>query len=136
MTGMYQTTTGTHHMRSHRDDDYRLPEGVRPVTQRLKDAGYFTANISNIGDKLVATPESVPVPPYYPDHEITRQEIARFYNSVTGMDIRVGWILEELEVEGLADNTIVVFFGDNGRLDARGIHLCWDTGLRVPLIIR
>src|SRR5262245_36997615 len=46
MTGMYQTTTNTHHMRSHRDDDFRLPAGVRPLTHWLKDAGYFTANIT------------------------------------------------------------------------------------------
>lgn len=201
MTGMYQTTTGTHHMRSHRDDDYRLPEGIRPITHRLNDAGYYTGNITRIGEHIVgtgkldlnfvnegplydtddwstlksrqpffamintpeieydiydrqtaskvrvewvgekehpqiATPETVIIPPYYPDHEITRHEIARYYNSVSGMDIRVGWILDQLEKEGVADNTIVVFFGDNGRLDARGIHWCWDTGLNVPLIIR
>lgn len=200
MTGMYQTTTGTHNMRSHREDDYRLPEGVRPITHRLSDAGYFTANITTIGDRVVgtgkldlnfvnegpiydsddwsllkshqpffamintpeaeydiydrqtaskervewvgerehpkiATPENVTVPPYYPDHEITRQELARYYNSVSGMDIRIGWILEQLQLDDLAVNTVVIFFGDNGRLDARGIHWCWDTGLRVPLII-
>jgi arylsulfatase A-like enzyme len=200
MTGMYQTSTDTHHMRSHRDDNYRLPPGVRPLTHRLADVGYFTANISTIGEQVVgtgkldlnfvnegpiydsddwsalashqpffaqintpeieydiydrktaskervewvgekehpqfATPKNVSVPPYYPDHEITRQELARYYNSVSGMDVRIGWILEQLKKDGLADNTIVIFFGDNGRLDARGIHWCWDTGLRVPMII-
>ena len=35
-TGMYQTSSDTHNMRSHREDDYRLPEGVRPLTHRLK----------------------------------------------------------------------------------------------------
>lgn len=200
MTGMYQTTTGTHNMRSHREDDYHLPDGVRPLTHRLKDEGYYTANITSIGDRMVgtgkldlnfvnegsiydgddwstlkanqpffamintpeieydiydrqtaskprvewvgekehpqiATPKNVMVPPYYPDHEITRQELARYYNAVSGMDIRVGWILEQLRKDGLADNTVIVFFGDNGRLDARGIHWCWDTGLRVPMII-
>lgn len=70
----------------------------------------------------IATPENVQVPPYYPDHEITRQEIARYYNSFSGMDIRVGLILEQLEKEGPAGNNIIVFFGDNGRLDARGIQ--------------
>src|SRR5688572_4295153 len=55
MTGMYQTTTDTHHMRSHRDDDFRLPAGVRPLTHRLQDAGYFTANISKIDDRIVGT---------------------------------------------------------------------------------
>lgn len=200
MTGMYQTTTDTHNMRSHRDDDYRLPEGVRPITHRLKDVGYFTANITEINNNIVgtgkldlnfvnegpvfdsddwsslksnqpffaqintpeieydiydrktaslsrvewvgekehpqiATPENVTVPPYYPDHEITRRELARYYNSVSGMDVRIGLILKQLEEDGLADNTVVIFFSDNGRLDARGIHWCWDTGLRVPLII-
>ncbi|MEA3461696.1 MAG: sulfatase [Bacteroidota bacterium] len=200
MTGMYQTSTGTHNMRSHREDDYRLPDGVRPVTHRLGDAGYFTANITSIGEHIVgtgkldlnfvnegpiydsedwselksnqpffamintpeieydiydrqtasktrvewvgekehpqiATPENVVVPPYYPDNEITRQEMARYYNSVSGIDIRVGWILEQLQKDGLAENTVIIFFGDNGRLDARGIHWCWDTGLRVPMIV-
>jgi arylsulfatase A-like enzyme len=83
----------------------------------------------------IATPANVLVPPYYPDHEVTRQELARYYNSISGIDIRVGWILEQLKEDGLADNTIIIFFGDNGRLDARGIHWCWDTGLRVPLIV-
>src|SRR6186713_922042 len=38
LTGMYQTSTDTHHMRSHRDDNFRLPSGVRPLTHWLKDA--------------------------------------------------------------------------------------------------
>ncbi|HEX2521900.1 MAG TPA: sulfatase-like hydrolase/transferase, partial [Terriglobia bacterium] len=32
ITGMYQTTIGAHNHRSHRDDGYKLPEGVRVVT--------------------------------------------------------------------------------------------------------
>jgi arylsulfatase A-like enzyme len=51
------------------------------------------------------------------------------------MDVRIGWILEQLRLDGLADNTIVVFFGDNGRMEARGIHWMWDTGLLVPLVV-
>ncbi|MDE2730231.1 MAG: sulfatase [Bacteroidota bacterium] len=200
MTGMYQTSTDTHNMRSHREDDYRLPEGVRPLTHWLADAGYFTANISSIGERIVGTgkldlnfvnegpiyqsenwdqlknnqpffaqintpeaeydiydrksaekarvpwvgeewhpqiahPDSITPPPYYPDHPVTRQEWARYLNSVSGMDVRVGWILDRLRADGLADNTIVMFFADNGRLEARGIHWAWDTGLHVPLVI-
>ena len=52
---MYQTTTDMHHMRSHRDDDFRLPTGVRPLTHWLKDAGYFTANITHVGEHEVGT---------------------------------------------------------------------------------
>ena len=84
----------------------------------------------------VATPENVKPPPYYPDHKITREEWARYLNSVTGTDVRIGWILDQLRKDGLSENTIVIFFADNGRLDARGIHWCWDSGLHVPMIIR
>ncbi|MCX7827346.1 MAG: sulfatase-like hydrolase/transferase, partial [Verrucomicrobiae bacterium] len=54
-TGMYQTTTDTPPMRSHRNDAFRLPPGVRPITHWLRDAGYFTANIKRIGDRNVGT---------------------------------------------------------------------------------
>lgn len=54
-TGVYQTTTGTHNHRSHRKDGYRLPEGVRLVSHRLHDAGYFTANVTEIAPGLRAS---------------------------------------------------------------------------------
>src|SRR5439155_384714 len=44
MTGMYQTTIGAHNHRSHRDDGFSLPAGVRVLTDWFRDGGYFTAN--------------------------------------------------------------------------------------------
>ncbi|MBM3727723.1 MAG: sulfatase [Acidobacteria bacterium] len=44
-TGVYQTTSGTHNHRSHRKDGYPLPAGIRLISHRLHDAGYFTANV-------------------------------------------------------------------------------------------
>ena len=44
-TGMYQTTIGAHNHRSHRDGNSPLPAGVRLVSQWLRDAGYYTANV-------------------------------------------------------------------------------------------
>ena len=55
MTGWYATTTDMHHMRSHRTDGFRLPAGVRPITHLLRDAGYHTANITHIGERVVGT---------------------------------------------------------------------------------
>ena len=48
MTGMYQTTIGAHNHRSHREDGYRLPDGVRVLTDRLRDQGYYTGNIVHL----------------------------------------------------------------------------------------
>lgn len=44
ITAMYQTTIGAHNHRSHRDDGYHLPSPVKPITQYLRDAGYYTSN--------------------------------------------------------------------------------------------
>ncbi len=54
-TGVYQTTTGTHNHRSHRKDGYRLPQGVRLVSHWLRDAGYFTANVTDIAPGVRAS---------------------------------------------------------------------------------
>lgn len=54
-TGVYQTTIGAHNHRSHRKDGYRLPEGVKLISHRLKEAGYFTANVTQIAPGLRAS---------------------------------------------------------------------------------
>jgi len=48
MTGMYQTTIGAQNHRSHRGDGFKLPEGVSLVTDRLRAAGYYTANLTDL----------------------------------------------------------------------------------------
>lgn len=48
ITGMYQTTIGAHNHRSHRDDGYKLPEGVRVASDWMRQAGYFTANLREL----------------------------------------------------------------------------------------
>jgi len=55
MTGMHQTSIGAHNHRSHRHDHFQLPAGVRPLTHRLAEAGYFTANIRTLASRPVGT---------------------------------------------------------------------------------
>jgi arylsulfatase A-like enzyme len=45
-------------------------------------------------------------------------------------------VLRQLEADGLASDTVVVFFADNGQAHFRGKQFCYDSGLHVPLIIR
>ena len=200
MTGMYPITIGAHHHRSHRDDDHVLPEGVRVITDWLRPAGYFTANLRDLtGDpqerffrgtgktdwnfqyvheegrgpfdgeswgELVAhqpfyaqinfpethrggswnsahehidtpaDPARVVIPPYYPDHPLVREDWAQYLNAVMALDRKVGFVLDKLETDGLAENTVVIFFADHGRAMVRGKQWPYDSGLHVPLIVR
>ena len=56
-----------------------------------------------------------------------RAEWARYLNSVSGMDLRFGRVLERLRADGLEDDTIILFFGDNGRLEPRDWNVLLDA---------
>jgi N-sulfoglucosamine sulfohydrolase len=188
-TGVYQTTTGTHNHRSHRKDSYKLPEAVRLITDRFREAGYFTCNVLQVADdvagagktdfnfearkpfdgthwnqrkpgqpfyaqinfqaphkgpafvaarkqKQLIDPASIELPPYYPDHPVVRDEIANYLDAVQMLDRQVGILVEKLEQEKLLDNTVIFFFGDNGRCLLRGKQWLYDYGTHVPLIVR
>lgn len=79
--------------------------------------------------------ETLTLPPYMADHPAIRLDWAKYLDQVEYMDAEVGMIFEELEAKGMADNTIVVFIGDNGRCNIRGKGYLQDPGLRIPLII-
>ena len=86
-------------------------------------------------DPLVTDPESVPVPPYLPDTPVVRWDIAQHYDNISKMDALAGDILQQLEDDGLADNTIVFFWSDHGDGLPRNKRWVYDSGLHVPLII-
>jgi arylsulfatase A-like enzyme len=83
-----------------------------------------------------ADPAKMELPPYYPDHPVARADWAEYLDSATELDRKCGVVLRQLEKDGLADNTVIVFFGDNGQAHVRGKQFCYESGLLVPLIIR
>lgn len=83
-----------------------------------------------------ADPAKIELPPYYPDHPITRQDYAKYLDSATELDRKIGLVLAQLEQDGLASNTIVIFMGDNGEAHVRGKQFCYEEGFHVPLLIR
>jgi len=184
-TGMYQIAIGAHNHRSHRDDGFKLPAGVRVISDWMRDAGYFTANIvelpADLGFKGTgktdwnftyegkpfesakwddlkshqpfyaqlnfqethrkyhaprkADPAKVVIPPYYPDHPVTRADWAEYLDSATELDRKIGLVLKQLEADGMMDNTVIFFFGDNGQSHVRGKQFVYEEGLHVPLIV-
>ncbi|HBY59547.1 MAG TPA: sulfatase [Solibacterales bacterium] len=81
-------------------------------------------------------PARAPLPPYYPDTPTTRLNIAELYTQTTLMDAQAGALLEQLEKDGLADDTIVFFFSDHGTGLERSKRWLHESGTRVPLIVR
>ena len=81
-------------------------------------------------------PAAVELPPYYPDHPAVRKDWAMYLEDTQHLDDNVGKVLQRLEDEGLAEDTIVFFFGDHGRAMPRGKQFLYEGGMVIPLIVR
>lgn len=81
-------------------------------------------------------PAQISVPPYYPDAPEVRRDMANYYDLMTAADYRIGDILKRLDEQRLADNTVVFLFSDHGRGMPRAKRWLYDSGMRVPLVVR
>ena len=81
-------------------------------------------------------PEEARLPAYYPDTPIVRNDWARYHDLITAMDKQLADILQQLKDDGLADSTIVFFWGDHGRGLPRSKRWPYDSGTHVPLLVR
>jgi arylsulfatase A-like enzyme len=96
----------------------------------------FPSSPARKGKPLVTDPRELAVPPYYPDTPLVRQELARMYDNIADLDGQVADILKQLQDDGLAENTIVFYWSDHGDGVPRAKRSLYDSGLRVPLMIR
>jgi N-sulfoglucosamine sulfohydrolase len=84
----------------------------------------------------ICTPDQAWVPPYLPDLPEVREELSQYYNAVHRADETLGGILDLLKAIGVAENTIVVFFSDNGASFAPSKQNCYPYSTRATLIVR
>ncbi|MCF6285758.1 MAG: sulfatase, partial [Candidatus Hydrogenedentes bacterium] len=80
-------------------------------------------------------PVQATLPPYHADTPATRRDWAQYHDVITLMDLKVGDILAQLEADGLAEDTIVWFWGDHGRGLTRGKRWLYESGTRIPLLV-
>ena len=80
-------------------------------------------------------PAKLKMASYYPESPVVRDEYANYLDALHLSDGYVGEVLDRLEREGLAKNTVVVLSSDHGPL-FRGKQFLYDGGMRIPLIVR
>ena len=101
-------------------------------------------NIGNWWEKFAAiekplyTPDDIyiKIPPYLPDSDVVRKDMHRMYSNIVELDEKIGLIINQLEEDGLLEETIIVFYSDHGGPLPRQKRLLYDSGIKVPLIIR
>ena len=80
--------------------------------------------------------EGIALPPGLPDHPSVRNDLLDYYAAVQLFDREAHGILVQLKNMGELENTIIVMSGDNGMPFPRAKATLYDTGTRVPLVIR
>lgn len=80
-------------------------------------------------------PGEVTVPPYLYDGPLTREDLTGYYHEVSRSDHYAGLIMNELERQGILDNTYFIYLSDNGRPFPRSKTYLYQNGIRTPLII-
>jgi arylsulfatase A-like enzyme len=69
-----------------------------------------------------------------------QEYMIRYFRLITEVDAAVGRLVDELKAQGVYENTLIAFIGDNGYFHGdRGLADKWypyEQALRVPLVVR
>lgn len=122
---------------SSNDRHWRKRNGNQPFFAVFNYSVCHESQIWSRGqDSLFVNPQDVKVPPYFPDTEIVRHDLAVNYSNLKRLDDQIGEVVQDLKKDGLYENTIIFFYGDHGGPFPRHKRALYDTGLKVPLIIK
>jgi uncharacterized sulfatase len=80
-------------------------------------------------------PALLKVPPYHPDTEGAREIWSEYHERLSLVDSQFRALLDLLQADGLLDETIIFFFGDNGMGIPGGKIWLWNEGPHVPLLV-
>lgn len=89
----------------------------------------------NGGKKAKIDMDAIQVPPYLPDTEGVRGDIADYYAEIQSFDKEVGSYITLLKEMGQLENTVVIVCSDNGWQMPRGLGNLYDFGTKIPMII-
>ena len=114
---------------------YKNRAASQPFFAIFNDQITHESQIRRRPHTLIHDPAKAPLPPFHPDTPEVRHDWAQYYDNITTMDTGVGKKLAELEAAGLADDTIIMLYGDHGAGMPRFKRWPYNTGLQVGLIM-
>ncbi|MDO4195194.1 MAG: sulfatase [Prevotellaceae bacterium] len=79
--------------------------------------------------------DNLVVPPYLPDADVVRGDLANYIIEIEWFDKHLVQILDVLKERNLLENTIVIVTADNGMPFPHAKANCYDAGIHVPLAI-
>ena len=103
---------------------------------RTHQSQYGLRKVGEADPQRAHDPAKIQLPPYHPDTPAIREIWAEYHDRITEMDGQFANILQMLEDDDLAEDTIVIFLGDNGMGIPAGKIWLWDQGLHVPMLVR
>jgi len=121
----------------------RQEDWVEILQQRPKDKPFFCwfASVDAHRDwqldntAPVYDPDQIQPPPFLYDGPQTREDLAGYYHEVSRSDYYLGQLRREVERQGIADHTYIVYCSDNGRPFPRCKTRLYDSGIKSPLVI-
>lgn len=115
--------------------DWQLLKDNQPFFGQIQTAGGKN-NTQNFPADRKVDPATVTVPPDYPQNQLYRETVAQHYDAIRKDDDFIGTVLQGLEESGLAETTILIYFGDHGANNlVRHKQMPTEGGLHVPFII-
>ncbi len=150
--GYYTAQAGKWHFGEEINDHFHRREAGKPsgsefwmdvLKERPKDKPFFMWLASSDAHRTWSaqdipnphTIDDVIVPPFLLDTPEFREDFAQYYNEVSRLDSNLGMVRKELERQGVADNTMIIFMADNGRPYARCKNTNYDSGLKTPFVV-
>jgi arylsulfatase A-like enzyme len=128
---MYVAFTAPHDPRTAPKEFHEMypPEKIQLPPNFKSEHSFKIADMHIRDENLAAFPRQ---------EEEIQKHISDYYAMITATDVQIGRILDELEISGEIDNTIIVFSGDNGiaigQHGLMGKQNVYEHGIKVPLI--
>ncbi len=82
-----------------------------------------------------ANPDEMNVFPYHPNTPTFRYTYAKYHDHHAEVDAQMGEFLDGLRKDGVAEDTIVFYYGDHGGVLPRGKGYAYESGLNIPLVV-